>query len=96
VGIDVKTSEIESLLEKHQDRLAVIQGDVSDRATSERAVETALNRTGRLDVLILNAAILSPIGPAAATKVEEWKRLFDVNFFGLLHTVSDLSIFQPL
>jgi NADP-dependent 3-hydroxy acid dehydrogenase YdfG len=31
--------------------------------------------------------ILGPIKPVLETKIEDWKRLYDVNFFALLHTV---------
>ena len=81
-------SVLESALPDHHDRLALIEGDVSERSTNQRAVETASNRRGRLDCIILNAGMLRPIGRAAESPVEEWKRLFDVNFFGLLHAVS--------
>jgi NAD(P)-dependent dehydrogenase (short-subunit alcohol dehydrogenase family) len=90
VGVDVVTSQLEALLEGHSGRLSIVQGDVSLRATSERAVQEALSRKGRLDSIILNAAILNPLGRAAETSVDDWKRLFDINFFGLLHSVSGL------
>ena len=87
IGVDVKTSELEVLMESNPDRLAIIQGDVSDRSVNQRAVETAANRRGKLDSMILNAGILRPVGPAAETAVAEWKQLFDVNFFALVHAV---------
>src|SRR5256885_14623219 len=37
------------------DRAVVVDGDAADRAAAERAVETALDRFGRLDVLVANA-----------------------------------------
>lgn len=89
VGVDIKTAELEKLLPS-ENRLAIVQGDVSERATNQTAVETAIQRGGKLDCIILNAAILRPVGPAAVTKVEDWKTLFDVNFFGPLHAVSSL------
>ena len=82
-------------LESKKGKLSVVKGDISDRSTSERAVAAALNLRGKLHGVILNAAILRPVGPAAETGVDEWKRLFDVNFFGLLHTVSR-SLAEPV
>lgn len=86
--MDVNTKELEALLPAHGERLAVIEGDVSDRSVNQRAIETAIDRRGKLDGVILNAGILRPVGPAADTSVEEWKRLFDVNFFATVHAVS--------
>jgi NADP-dependent 3-hydroxy acid dehydrogenase YdfG len=88
IGVDINTIELEILLEPYPDRLAVVQGDVSDRSVDQKAVETAINRRGKLDCIILNAGILRPVGPSAATAVAEWKQLFDVNFFALVHAVS--------
>ncbi|KAK5043070.1 hypothetical protein LTR13_000841 [Exophiala sideris] len=70
IAVDVNTKELEALLPAHQDRLAVIEGDVSDRSTNQRAIETAVSRR---------------VGPAADTNVEEWECLFGVNFFGPVH-----------
>jgi NAD(P)-dependent dehydrogenase (short-subunit alcohol dehydrogenase family) len=88
IGVDIDTAALERLLPSHQDRLVTVQGDVSDRSTSERAVQTAIQRTSRLDSVILNAAILKPIGRVADSSTDAWKKLFDINFFGPLHTVS--------
>ncbi|KAH6714899.1 hypothetical protein BKA61DRAFT_481022 [Leptodontidium sp. MPI-SDFR-AT-0119] len=87
VGIDISTSELEPLLESHSNRLSIVKGNISSRPTSERAITEALDRGRKLDSIILNAAILKPIGPAAETSVDDWKRLFDIKFFGLLHTI---------
>ncbi|KIW80718.1 hypothetical protein AYO21_05605 [Fonsecaea monophora] len=87
VGVDVKTSELETLAVSHPDRLAVVQGDVSSRSTNVSAIDTAVRQGEKIDAVILNAAILRPVGPIADTAVEEWKRLFDVNFFGLVHAI---------
>ena len=51
-------------------------------------MDTAIEQCGRLDAIVLNAAMLKPVGPVAEAVVSEWKRLYDVNFFALLHTVS--------
>ena len=75
VGIDVKTSELEALSASHKQRLSVIQGSVADRSTSQRAVAGAIDRRGKLDAIILNAGILRPVGRAAESDVEDWKKL---------------------
>lgn len=91
ITIDVNTEKLKALIDLHSERLTVIQGDVSDRSVSQRAVETALNRRGKVDCLILNAGVLSPVGRVEATAVAEWKNLFDINFFALVHAVSSRS-----
>jgi NAD(P)-dependent dehydrogenase (short-subunit alcohol dehydrogenase family) len=57
-------------------------GDVSDSGACNRAVETTLERHGRLDVLV-NAAGIIVRADAPGTTDEQWLRLMAVNANGL-------------
>lgn len=59
-----------------------VLGDVSDPTFCKRAVETALERHGRLDVLV-NAAGIIVRADALNTSDEQWQRIMDVNVKGL-------------
>ncbi|KTW28025.1 hypothetical protein T552_01887 [Pneumocystis carinii B80] len=80
-------SSLATLQEKYESRIAVVEGDLKDEKTSVDSVNTAIQRFGRLDSLILNAAVVEPIGKIADIDVESWKALFDVNYFSLLYTL---------
>src|SRR5262245_56568254 len=41
----------------HSDNLLTVAGDISDPATAERVVKTAVERFGRVDTLVNNAGI---------------------------------------
>ncbi len=56
--------------------------DVSDRASAERAVDAALEATGRLDILVNNAGACFH-RPALEVPDEEWREVFDTNVYGL-------------
>lgn len=88
VAIDLNDGHLQTLLPKYADRLDIIQGDISQRATSEKGVEAAISRTGRLDCIILNAGLQGPVGSLLTTDLSAWKKCFDVNFFSLVHSVS--------
>lgn len=60
------------------DDLAVVTGDVTDRAVGERAVRTALDRFGRLDAVALNAGIPAS-GDLLELPIEAFDRALDVN-----------------
>jgi NADP-dependent 3-hydroxy acid dehydrogenase YdfG len=79
---------MQELLPQHADRLEVIAGDISKRVTSEKGVEAAISRVGRLDCIVLNAGVQGPVGSIVKTDVEDWKKCMDVNFFSLIHSVS--------
>jgi NADP-dependent 3-hydroxy acid dehydrogenase YdfG len=61
--------------------------DVTKRGDVEALVRGAVDKHGRIDVIVNNAGIM-PIAPMAALKVEEWDRMIDVNIKGLLYGVA--------
>jgi len=61
--------------------------DVTNRGEVEALVKGAMDKYGRIDVIVNNAGIM-PISPMAALKVEEWDRMIDVNIKGLLYGVA--------
>jgi NAD(P)-dependent dehydrogenase (short-subunit alcohol dehydrogenase family) len=56
----------------------VVAGDVTDRADCARAVHTALDRFGRLDVLINNVGVSQP-GSILDTDEQQWDRMQEIN-----------------
>lgn len=61
--------------------------DVTKRSDVEALVKGAMDKYGRIDVIVNNAGIM-PIAPLAALKVEEWDRMIDVNIKGLVYGVA--------
>jgi NAD(P)-dependent dehydrogenase (short-subunit alcohol dehydrogenase family) len=65
-------------------RACFVGGDVRDPATAERVVAAAVERHGKLDALVNNAAV-DHTGDVLDAPVDEVRAMFDVNFFGALH-----------
>jgi NADP-dependent 3-hydroxy acid dehydrogenase YdfG len=61
--------------------------DVTDRAQVEALVQKAVNRYGKIDVLVNNAGIM-PIAPLSLLKVDEWDRTIDLNIKGVLYGIA--------
>ncbi|MEZ0227950.1 MAG: SDR family NAD(P)-dependent oxidoreductase [Planctomycetota bacterium] len=59
-----------------------IVGDVADPATARRAVAEAIAAFWGVDLLINNAAILTPPRPVVKSSHEEWRAVLDVNVLG--------------
>jgi NAD(P)-dependent dehydrogenase (short-subunit alcohol dehydrogenase family) len=74
-------SEIRALAEKDSLPIHVIELDVTNDASVERAVDAAVAKAGRIDVAINNAGYyLSGLEEAVTT--EQAQRLMDTNFLG--------------
>ena len=63
------------------ERLAYVSGDIRQSADNARAVHTALERFGRLDILVANAGVQTP-GRLLDASDDDIKTVLDVNFLG--------------
>jgi NAD(P)-dependent dehydrogenase (short-subunit alcohol dehydrogenase family) len=61
--------------------------DVSDVDQVEAVVKLAVDRFGRLDVLISNAGVLSPSGRIHNLATEDWERAFRINVLGAVNGI---------
>lgn len=62
--------------------VATIVADVSEIADVEAVVGLAMERYGRLDVLVSNAGVLAPNGRIHNLTTEDWDRSYRVNVLG--------------
>ena len=75
-GIDASGGSVETLL-----------ADVSEYDQVESVITRAVERFGRLDVLISNAGVLSPNGRIHNLSTEDWERAFRVNLLGAVNGI---------
>ena len=59
----------------------------ANRDQSNRAVQSAVDRFDRLDILINNAGLIL-LGPVAGADIEEWERMIAVNQNGRVKTAT--------
>jgi NAD(P)-dependent dehydrogenase (short-subunit alcohol dehydrogenase family) len=74
-------SELRELARKESLALHVLELDVTDDVSVERAVRAAIQQAGRIDVAINNAGY-GLFGVTEAVTTEQAQRIMDVNFFG--------------
>ncbi len=64
------------------DRAIAIKADVSDLSQGKELVQKTVEKWGKIDILVLNAGILTQNGALADATEEEFDRLFKVNVKG--------------
>ena len=70
--------------------------DVSEFAQVEAVVTAAVERFGRLDVLISNAGVLSPNGRIHNLATEDWERAFRINVLGAVNGIkAAVGVMRP-
>lgn len=96
---DVSESSLAATVDQVGDagaRLATILADVSDVAQVEAVVALAVERYGRLDVLISNAGVLSPNGRIHNLATEDWERAFRINVLGAVNGIrAAVAVMRP-
>jgi 2-keto-3-deoxy-L-fuconate dehydrogenase len=63
--------------------LLPLRADVTDQNAVDAAVAAAASHFGGIDVLVNNAGI-GAVGSVVDNQLDEWRRVFDVNVFGMV------------
>jgi NAD(P)-dependent dehydrogenase (short-subunit alcohol dehydrogenase family) len=74
-------AELRNFARNHSFALDVLELDVTDEVSVERAVRTAVEKAGGIDVLINNAGY-GLLGLTEAVTVDQAQQIMDVNFLG--------------
>ncbi len=78
---------LEDEIAKGGGKALAIPTDVTDAAQVQRLVDAAVERFGRIDVMLNNAGLM-PHSPLERRKVADWDRTIDVNIKGVLYGIA--------
>jgi NAD(P)-dependent dehydrogenase (short-subunit alcohol dehydrogenase family) len=69
--------------------IRMLKMDLTEDASVKAAIKEVMDREGRIDALFNNAGA-GISGALEDTKVEEFKELFDTNFFGVVRVINEV------
>src|ERR671919_139481 len=78
-----RRDRLEALADRLEGPSSVHEVDVTDEAQARGFVEDAYREHGGLHVLVNNAGVML-LGPVDGAPTEEWRRMLEVNIWGLL------------
>ncbi|MCD0482395.1 SDR family oxidoreductase [Streptacidiphilus sp. ASG 303] len=83
-GSRTSTPELDALAAKHD--VTVVSVDLSTAEGAERLVQQAVEKYGRIDVLVNNVGAAEPRESFLKVTDEDWRRIFDLTFFSAVRT----------
>jgi NAD(P)-dependent dehydrogenase (short-subunit alcohol dehydrogenase family) len=78
-----KRARLDGLASERRLPLETLEMDVCDDSSVQAAVASIHQQTGAIDVLINNAGFVQ-VGAVEDLRMEDWRRQFETNFFGVI------------
>lgn len=77
-----RLNELAENLKNEAGEIVVLQGDVSKLEDNEKMIDLAVEKFGKLDVLVNNAGIMDDMSPIADATDEMYEKVMKVNLYG--------------
>src|SRR2546429_1818742 len=78
-----KRTQLDALAKEKNLPLETLEMDVCDDGSVQKAMASVYQRVGAIDVLINNAGFVQ-VGGVEDLRLEDWRRQFETNFFGVI------------
>src|SRR3981189_3141543 len=78
-----KRAQLDALAREKKLPLETLEMDVCDDGSVNAGVLSVLHKAGAIDVLINNAGLVY-VGAVEELRLEDWRKQFETNFFGLI------------
>lgn len=84
--LDIQQASMDRVMAEIGSRHLAIYCDVSQEAAVKSAIDTVVERYGRIDAVHNNAAVASPAKSLDETTIGEWQAIMNVNVFSIYLT----------
>ncbi|KAH6855205.1 hypothetical protein B0I37DRAFT_302957 [Chaetomium sp. MPI-CAGE-AT-0009] len=84
VLVSRSTDQLQELKERYPTQVAFLAADMTVADTAWKVTELAVLTFGKIDGVVVNHGMLSPMTRIENASIEEWKKLYDANLFSAL------------
>ncbi|KAL2142439.1 hypothetical protein VTI28DRAFT_1148 [Corynascus sepedonium] len=84
VLVSRSADQLQELKDRFPSQVAYLAADMTVADAARRATELAILTFGRIDGVVVNHGVLSPMTRIENASIEEWKKLYDANLFSAL------------
>ncbi|KAI1392543.1 NAD(P)-binding protein [Hypoxylon trugodes] len=81
--------DLQAVKTKHPSSVDFLTADLSDVKVTPSIISSTLKSFGRIDGIVVNHGVLTPITKIFESSVEEWKHAYDINFFSALALIKE-------
>lgn len=88
VAADINEKGVDSLIAELKDvpgEVVFRQVDVSNRASVESMIDFAVEKYGKLDILMNNAGIMDEMMPVTEVQDDLWNRVMEIDLYGVMY-----------
>ncbi|KAI2634921.1 NAD(P)-binding protein [Hypomontagnella submonticulosa] len=81
--------DLQALKSEHPSSVDFMTADLADFKVAPKVVESTIKTFGKIDGLIVNHGVISPITKIFESSAEEWRRAYDINVFSAVALVKE-------
>ncbi|WHX25694.1 3-oxoacyl-ACP reductase [Virgibacillus halodenitrificans] len=82
VGFDLVGKGLNEIFQQYEDQFSFVEGSVAEKKAVEKAVQHALAKFGRIDILLNTAGVLDGYAKTLDTDEALWDRIMNTNIKG--------------
>ena len=92
VALARSTDLLDRLQHEHPQQVLALPGDLKEISLAHKAVELATTKFGQLDGVVVNHGALLGVKRLEDCDIDDWRGMFDINFFSAVALVSQQDV----
>ncbi|KAI1766795.1 NAD(P)-binding protein [Hypoxylon sp. FL1150] len=81
--------DLQTLKAQHESSVNFMAADLADLKVAPKIIDSALRAFGKIDGIVVNHGVLSPITRISESSAEEWRHAYDINVFSAVALVKE-------